>query len=46
MLYPDRDEELATWVREMRQNKKLVSRRIISDKATSVFRDTDLKVSI
>ncbi len=44
LLRPDLDAELVDWIREKRENKQLVSRRIISNKATELFRGTDIKV--
>uniref|UniRef100_A0A183CS72 HTH CENPB-type domain-containing protein n=1 Tax=Globodera pallida TaxID=36090 RepID=A0A183CS72_GLOPA len=43
ILHPDIDTTLADWIKEMRQNKKPVSRSIIKNKATALFVDTDIK---
>uniref|UniRef100_A0A915EKQ7 HTH CENPB-type domain-containing protein n=1 Tax=Ditylenchus dipsaci TaxID=166011 RepID=A0A915EKQ7_9BILA len=45
VLHPDLDEELASWVREMKQNKESISRRIISNKAMQLFSNTEVKIS-
>jgi hypothetical protein len=42
--HPEFDSTLASWIKEMRENKKPVTRSIIKNKATEVFVDTDLKV--
>jgi len=38
ILHPEADDELAKWVRLMRENKRMVSRRIIKNKAVELFR--------
>lgn len=43
-MHPDIDTKLAEWIREMRENKKPVSRSIIKNKAVALFIDTDIKV--
>ena len=43
--YLELDLELAEWIREKRENKQPVSRRIIRNKAVEIFRGTDLKVN-
>jgi hypothetical protein len=45
-LHPDIDTELAEWVRLMRENKRMVSRRIIRNKAIVMFRGTEVKVGL
>uniref|UniRef100_A0A183BP15 RNA helicase n=1 Tax=Globodera pallida TaxID=36090 RepID=A0A183BP15_GLOPA len=45
VLHPDIDATLADWIKEMRQNKRPVSRSIIKNKATALFVHTDIKVS-
>jgi hypothetical protein len=45
-LHPEIDEELAEWVRQMRENKRMVSRRIIRNKAIEMFRGTEVKVGL
>jgi hypothetical protein len=42
--HPEFDSTLASWIKEMRENKKPVTRSIIKNKAIEVFVDTDLKV--
>uniref|UniRef100_A0A915DUK7 HTH CENPB-type domain-containing protein n=1 Tax=Ditylenchus dipsaci TaxID=166011 RepID=A0A915DUK7_9BILA len=42
---PELDVELAEWIREKREHKQPVSRRIISNKAGEVFLETDMKVN-
>jgi Tc5 transposase DNA-binding domain len=44
VLYPALDQELADWIKEKRENKQPVSRLTIRHKATTIFRDTDIKV--
>lgn len=44
VMHQDLDAELADWVREMREKKRPVSRRIIVLKATEIFRETVIKV--
>uniref|UniRef100_A0A915MZS3 HTH CENPB-type domain-containing protein n=1 Tax=Meloidogyne javanica TaxID=6303 RepID=A0A915MZS3_MELJA len=43
VLHMDLEKELADWVKEMRERKLLVSRRIIRNKALEIFKNTDLK---
>jgi hypothetical protein len=42
--HPEFDSTLASWIKEMRENKKPVTRSIIKNKAIEVFADTDMKV--
>ena len=44
VTHEDLDQSLAEWIRVMRENKQLVSRRIITNKAVEIFRGTELKV--
>uniref|UniRef100_A0A183BS96 HTH CENPB-type domain-containing protein n=1 Tax=Globodera pallida TaxID=36090 RepID=A0A183BS96_GLOPA len=39
------DNTLADWIKDMRQNKKPVTRSIIKNKATALFVNTDIKVA-
>uniref|UniRef100_A0A914HFV8 HTH CENPB-type domain-containing protein n=1 Tax=Globodera rostochiensis TaxID=31243 RepID=A0A914HFV8_GLORO len=43
--HQDIDTTLADWIKEMRLNKKPVTRSIIKNKAAALFVDTDIKVS-
>uniref|UniRef100_A0A915EUU4 HTH CENPB-type domain-containing protein n=1 Tax=Ditylenchus dipsaci TaxID=166011 RepID=A0A915EUU4_9BILA len=45
VAYPERDVQLAQWIRETRENKQPVSRRIISTKAAELFQklESDLE---
>jgi hypothetical protein len=45
VTHTNQDEELASWIREKRALKQLVSRRIITNKAKDIFFATDLKLS-
>uniref|UniRef100_A0A915NI48 HTH CENPB-type domain-containing protein n=1 Tax=Meloidogyne floridensis TaxID=298350 RepID=A0A915NI48_9BILA len=45
VMYQNQESELADWVKEMRERKLLVSRRIIRNKAFEIFKNTDLKIS-
>ena len=44
VTYPERDMQLAEWIKDKGENKQPVSRRIIANKAANVFLSTQLKV--
>ena len=46
VAYPQRDAQLAEWIRVKRENKQPVSRRIITNEPVNIFRGTELKVVI